>query len=95
MNPFAWSFRRAFGVAAAIITAFLAFAYYAQYYLNLEPCPLCILQRVAFIALLVICVLAAIHGPMATGRRIYGVLAFLAAGTGAAIAGRHVWPHGQ
>lgn len=91
MNPFAWSFRRAFGVAAAIIAVFLAFAFYAQFYMNLEPCPLCILQRVAFIVLLVFCVLAAIHGPMATGRKIYGILAFLAAGTGAAIAGRHVW----
>jgi disulfide bond formation protein DsbB len=92
MNPLSWSFRTAFGVAAAIIAAFLAFAYYAQFQLGLEPCPLCILQRVAFIALFFVCLLAAIHAPAGGGaKKVYGALALLAAGTGAGIAGRHVW----
>lgn len=92
MNPLSWSFRTAFGVAAAIIAAFLAFAYYAQFQMGLEPCPLCILQRVAFIALFVVCLLAAIHAPRGgTAKKAYGALALLAAGTGAGIAGRHVW----
>jgi disulfide bond formation protein DsbB len=91
MNPLAWPFRTAFSVAAAIVAAFLGFAYYAQFYMNLEPCPLCIFQRMAFIALFVVCVAAAVHGPRGIGRKVYGVLALLAAGTGTAIAGRHVW----
>lgn len=58
---------------------------------GLEPCPLCIFQRVAFIALGVVMLLATLHGPRGWGRRVYGLLGILAAGTGAAIAGRHVW----
>jgi disulfide bond formation protein DsbB len=34
---------------------------------------------------------AAIHGPSGWGNRIYGGLITLIAGSGAAIAGRHVW----
>ena len=91
MNPLRWSFRTAFAVAAAICAAFLGFAYYAQFSMYLDPCPLCIFQRVAFIALGLVCLVAAVHGPKGRGRKVYGVLALLAAGTGAAIAGRHVW----
>ena len=91
MNPLRWSFRTAFAVAAAICAVFLGFAYYAQFGMYLDPCPLCIFQRVAFIALGIVCLVAALHGPKGGGRRVYGALAVLAAGTGAAIAGRHVW----
>jgi disulfide bond formation protein DsbB len=34
---------------------------------------------------------AAIHGPIGWGNRIYGGLIMLIAGSGAAVAGRHVW----
>ena len=91
MNPLRWSFRTAFAVAAAICAAFLGFAYYAQFSMYLDPCPLCIFQRLAFIALGIVCLVAALHGPKGYGRRVYGVLALLAAGAGASIASRHVW----
>ena len=91
MNPLRWSFRTAFAVAAAVCAAFLGFAYYAQFQMHLDPCPLCIFQRIAFIAFGVVCLAAALHGPKGYGRRIYGTFALLAAGVGAAIAGRHVW----
>jgi disulfide bond formation protein DsbB len=92
MNPLSWSFRTGFAVAAAIIAVFIGYALYAQHVLALEPCPLCILQRVAFIALFVVCAIAALHAPRGgLGRKVYGALALLAAGSGAAIAGRHVW----
>jgi len=58
---------------------------------GLEPCPLCIFQRVAFMALAGILFIATLHGPAGWGRRIYGLLSIFAAGTGAAIAARHVW----
>jgi len=92
MNPANWSFRFAFALAAVAVAAMLAFAYYAQFRMYLEPCPLCILQRVCFLALLPVLVLAAIHAPKGTtGRRIYGTLALLPALAGIGIAGRHVW----
>ena len=69
----------------------LAYAYYAQFGLGLEPCPLCIFQRLAVIALGLVFLAAALHGATGAGRRIYGGLVFLAAGSGVGIAGRHVW----
>ena len=69
----------------------MAYALYAQHVLGLEPCPLCIFQRVAVIGLGLVFALAALHGPGRTGRRVYGVLLALAAAAGAGVAGRHLW----
>jgi disulfide bond formation protein DsbB len=69
----------------------VAFALYLQYFVNLEPCPLCMLQRVAFIALGTIFLVGALHGPGRTGSRVYAGLAALSALTGAGLAARHVW----
>jgi len=69
----------------------LAFALYLQHFEGQEPCPLCILQRVAFIAMMVIFLAGALHGPGRVGAIVYGGLLFIVAGIGAAIATRHVW----
>jgi disulfide bond formation protein DsbB len=66
-------------------------ALYFQHVAELEPCPLCIFQRIAFIATGIIFLLCFLHNPRGIGRRIYGFLATLTAITGAAIAARHVW----
>lgn len=77
----------------------LTFAYYLEYVQGLEPCPLCILQRIAMLAVAVVCLVGAAHGPAALGRRIYAALGGLCALAGAGIAARHVWlmhlPAGQ
>ncbi len=69
----------------------LAFAYYLQYFQGLEPCPLCIFQRIAIFATGLAFLVAALHGPHGAARWLYALMSALAAGTGAAIAGRHVW----
>lgn len=69
----------------------MAAALYLQYVSGLEPCPLCILQRIAVIALGFVFLVAALHNPGRVGQRIYAVLLILAAAGGAAVAGRHVW----
>ena len=92
VNPFAWSFRVQFLFGFAVSAGVLAYAVFAQYGQFYEPCPLCIFQRVAMAATAVVGLVGGLHAPRAAwGRRAYGLLAFLAAGTGAAIAGRHVW----
>lgn len=59
---------------------------------RLEPCPLCILQRYAFIATGLIALVAALHNTRHWwGRALYALLVFVAAGAGAGVAGRHVW----
>lgn len=89
-----WTFRTRFLLGFAICAALLGFAFYTQLReVNpLEPCPLCIFQRVAFAALGVVLLIGGLHAPSGTaGRRGYGVLAGLAASIGVAIAARHVW----
>jgi disulfide bond formation protein DsbB len=63
----------------AACAALLAYAYYAQFVLHLEPCPLCIFQRVGVFALGVVFLIAALHDPAPLGRRVYAVLLALAA----------------
>jgi disulfide bond formation protein DsbB len=74
-----------------VCAGMIGFALYLQHFQGQEPCPLCILQRVAWIALGTVFLVAAIHGPTLIGATVYGVLLVLIAGVGAAIAGRHVW----
>jgi len=69
----------------------MAYALYAQYVLKLEPCPLCILQRIAVIALGIVFLVAWIHGPARLGARIYAILLGLIALAGALVAWRHLW----
>lgn len=75
----------------AFCAGVLCFAYYLQFYKGLEPCPLCILQRVAYIATGLIFLIAAIHNARRIMSRIYAVLIAAAGLTGAGIAARHVW----
>jgi disulfide bond formation protein DsbB len=69
----------------------MAFALYEQYFAGLAPCNMCILQRVAVVALGVVFLAAALHDPGAAGARVYAALLGLVAAAGAATAGRHVW----
>ncbi|MGH8729417.1 MAG: disulfide bond formation protein B, partial [Burkholderiales bacterium] len=85
------SSRRIYVLIFLICAALVGFALYLQHAQNLEPCPLCILQRYAFIAVAVVALIAFFHNPAATGNRVYGALLVLFSLTGAGIAGRHVW----
>ncbi len=69
----------------------IAFALILQYVMDLEPCPLCILQRVMVIATGLIALTAALHNPRETGIRIYGGLVAVSAGTGAGVSLRQLW----
>lgn len=69
----------------------LGYAYYAQFFLGLEPCPLCILQRLGFMVMGVFALGAAIHGPASWGRWVWGVPVLAGGAWGIVTAGRHVW----
>ncbi len=77
------------GVAA--VAGLIAYALFTQYVLGLDACPLCILQRVAFIAGGVVFLVAGLHSPPGLFARVYGLLGLAANGIGAGIAARHVY----
>ena len=78
-------------IGFAVSAALIGYALYVQYVQGLEPCPLCILQRVAVMAAGVLFLLAALHDPAERGARAYGVLIDLAAMAGILVAARHMW----
>ncbi|MCK9539119.1 disulfide bond formation protein B [Dokdonella sp.] len=89
-NPFAWPFRAQFLLGGVVCCVLVAYALFEQFQVGLEPCPKCILQRIAFIVAGVLFLVGAAHGPGAVGRRIYGVLVALAVASGAVVSVRHI-----
>jgi protein dithiol:quinone oxidoreductase len=75
----------------AACAGLLAYAYYSQFVLHLEPCPLCIFQRVGVFALGLVFLIAAVHDPVIWGRRVYASLVALAALATIGVAIRHLY----
>ena len=83
--------RRGYLAGFLACAGLLAFSLYLQYYEYQEPCPLCVLQRVTFIALLTVFLIGVVHGPRRGGATVYSTLLAIISMTGAGIAIRHVW----
>lgn len=78
-------------VGFLVCAGLLAFALYLQHVQGEDPCPLCILQRIAFMAMAAVFLVGALHGPARRGAIAYSTLAVIAALIGGGIAGRQVW----
>lgn len=74
-----------------ICAGLLAYAYYLQFHVGLEPCPLCIFQRIGVIILGLLFLIAAIHAPRGGGARIWAVILAIFALAGALTSARHLW----
>jgi disulfide bond formation protein DsbB len=83
--------RSLFFLAFLACVAMMGGALYLEHMVGLEPCPLCIVQRLCVIAFGVFALLAALHNPGRGGRRVYSTLTFLSAAAGAAAAVRQIW----
>lgn len=91
LNPLHWSFRVHCLLGALVCAALIGYALYVQHVLFIDPCPMCVLQRVAFAAFALVCLVGAAHGPRSRlGRGVYGGLGFIAAAAGGAVAAQHV-----
>ena len=80
-------------LAGFLFSIFLiVYALYAQYVLGLEPCPLCILQRMAVIALGLSFLLLALRPPQRKQSKfLASLLLVMISSAGVGIAARHVW----
>lgn len=65
----------------------LAYALYLQHVQGLAPCPLCVMQRYAFVAVMLGCLIGAFASNAALGAG----LALLSALAGLGVAGYHMW----
>jgi disulfide bond formation protein DsbB len=83
--------RAGFALPALACGSLLAYGYYLQTIKGLDPCPLCLVQRGFFFAVLAICLIAALHAPRGRSAVAYAAGALLFAAGGAAVASRQVW----
>ena len=82
------TFRTGAALGALVCVLLLGFGYYLQHVRGLEPCPLCLVQRGFFYAVIAVLALGAIHGRW---KLAYGMLAALFSAGGLVTAGRQVW----
>jgi disulfide bond formation protein DsbB len=95
MQKAIWHNPRVLSVAGFLACAgLLAYAYILQFIDDLEPCPLCIFQRIAFIAVGMLFLASAIFGPGPTRSRWYAWLIAIASSIGGIIAARHIYIQG-
>ncbi len=83
--------RVAFALGFIVCAGLLAWAFGLEHVEGLEPCPLCMFQRVAFVAIALVFLVGTFHSPGRVGAWIYAILLFLASAAGAALATRQVW----
>ena len=84
--------RRPVNFAGFLVCAgLIAYAIYAQFDLHLDPCPLCIFQRIGIASLGVLFLLAALHHPRRWGAGVYAGLLAAAALATIGVAGRQIY----
>jgi len=72
-------------------TALITTAFYMQYIMGLDPCPLCMMQRIVIYVLAALFLIALVHNPATTGQRIYGTLITLFGLAGVGFSSRQLW----
>lgn len=80
---------RLWALIAGLSILAVVLALVSQHVFGMEPCPWCVLQRVIFLAIALVCIAAA-WWPSRTGRRLAASLVFLLGACGAAAA---LWQH--
>ena len=83
--------RAFFAVVGGGCVGLLSYGYYLEYFQDLVPCPMCIFQRLCYLAVATIALIGTIHGPKRVGGMVYTILISIVAMTGAGIAGRQTW----
>jgi len=76
---------------ALVCGGLMAVALYMEHVMGLEPCPLCMLQRMAVIAVGGVALLSGLIGPRGWGVRLGGAGLLVSSLVGAGLAGRQLW----
>jgi len=84
--------RRAGYLAGFLVcAALMGYAFYLQYVEAMEPCPLCMFQRVVVVAMGIVFLIATLHGPGRRGATGYAVAQAVLGAVGVGLALRHLW----
>ncbi|MGH8614540.1 MAG: disulfide bond formation protein B [Gammaproteobacteria bacterium] len=83
--------RGVFSILFLLSAGLLGFGYYLEVAGGLEPCPLCLLQRLFFGLIGLTSFIAVLHNAKLVGIGVYSALIALFSSAGAIVAGRQVW----
>lgn len=83
--------RVAFALGFLVCAGLMGWAFWLEHIEGLEPCPLCMFQRAAFVAIGLVFLVGTFHNPGRVGAWIYALLLLVASGAGAAFAARQIW----
>jgi disulfide bond formation protein DsbB len=83
--------RAAYALGFLVCAALMGWAFWLQYGEGLEPCPLCMFQRVCVVLVGIVFLIAAVQNPGRRGAAFYAVLTLIIAGAGAGFAARQIW----
>ena len=87
------SIRRFHGLIAFTAFALLGVAFYMEYEMGLEPCPLCMLQRIVFLVIGIVALASAVHNTV-RGFRNYAIGIVVLSILGAGLSIRHLYLQG-
>lgn len=71
--------------------ALIGGALYFEHVMGMEPCPLCMMQRILTIACGIVMFIAALHNADKLGWKLYAVLGLVFSIFGMSVAGRQIW----
>jgi len=83
--------RRKFSLIFLLCLGLISFGLYLQHKEGLIPCPMCILQRYAFISCGILSLFAALFANSKISTKVFGGAVGIFSLAGASIATRHVW----
>lgn len=84
-------FRNIFLTGFIFCFSVLLAAYYIEYQLLIEPCPLCLLQRIVFALIGLVFFIGYLANPVNIGRYLSSAMISLFAMMGIALAARQIW----
>ncbi len=85
------SARQTFFLIAAACCCSMIAALIMQHMLEMEPCPLCISQRIFVILAGIAALIAGLHNPANIGNKLYSLSGIIFSIVGGGISTRHVW----
>lgn len=86
-----WTFRSLFFLGALLSLVFFLGTYVLQYGFNVEPCPLCYLQRFVLLIISLVFWLGVIQNCKHDGRLVYCAVGFIFSLLGSVLALRQLW----
>lgn len=86
------STQKVMSVIIALVITSLGCAFYAEFNLHIEPCPLCIAERVILFTILIPATIFFVHNPKTKiFQWSYSIIIIVIAGFGIKVAAHHVW----